>query len=293
MQLDKNQLQLLTDTAIRAARQAGLFIAEASKRPIVVERKSGGDTEASQVVTEVDRQAQEIILSILKPTFEENDLGLLTEESEDNNSRFEKDHFWCVDPLDGTLSFIESKPGYSVSIALVSKEDIAQLGVIYDPVNEALYHAKLGYGAMKNGTTFRVTNGSSKLTLFSDKSFLKQSDFDQIHAACIELSLRLKMNGFEMASHGGGAMNATWALSNAPSCYFKVPKKSAGGGSLWDYAASSCIAIEAGAHVSDIYGNRLDLNKSDSTFMNRKGILYASDGHVADGIMSMYQNLKS
>ena len=122
MLLDKKQLLQLTDVAVDAAKEAGLFISEASKKPVSVERKSGGDTEASQVVTEVDRQAQEIILSNLNQSNEEYDLGLLTEESEDDSSRVSKDYFWCIDPLDGTLSFIESRPGYSVSIALVSKE---------------------------------------------------------------------------------------------------------------------------------------------------------------------------
>jgi fructose-1,6-bisphosphatase/inositol monophosphatase family enzyme len=291
MHLNTKQLKQLTDVAIDAARKAGQFISKASKQPIAVERKSGGDTEASQVVTEVDRKAQEIILSMLKPSIEQYDLGILTEESEDDNSRFEKDYFWCIDPLDGTLSFIESRPGYSVSIALVSKEGISQLGVIYDPVEEALYQATLGCGAMKNGEPIKVTSGNSKLTLYSDRSFLDQSQFDQIYAACTELSLSLKLTGFEMANHGGGAMNATWAISNAPSCYFKFPKKPSGGGSLWDYAASSCVALEAGGHVSDIYGDRLDLNRKDGSFMNHKGILYASDTQVADGIMAIFQSL--
>ena len=49
------------------------------------------------------------------------DFGILTEETPDNGSRLVKDYFWCVDPLDGTLPFTEGTPGYSVSIALVSK----------------------------------------------------------------------------------------------------------------------------------------------------------------------------
>lgn len=293
MHLDIKQLKLLTDFAIDAANQAGQFITEASKHPISVEQKSGGDSEASQVVTEVDRKAQEIILQILKPTMEQYDLGLLTEESEDDRSRFEKEYYWCIDPLDGTLPFIESSPGYSVSIGLVSKEGNSQLGVIFDPLEQILYQATLGRGAMKNSKPIKITPGSNKLTMFSDRSFLKHPQFDQIQSGCVDLSKKLNLTEFELIKHGGGALNACWGLNNAPSCYFKFPKKIAGGGSLWDYAASSCIAIEAGAHVSDIHGNPLDLNRKDATFMNHKGILYASDTNVADGIMAIYHRLNS
>ena len=246
-----------------------------------------------QVVTEVDRKAQEIILNALKPTFELYDLGLLTEESEDDNSRFQKDYFWCIDPLDGTLSFIESSPGYSVSIALVSRNGVPQLGVIYDPLEKVLYHAMIGQGAFRNGIRMDLlaSEKRNQFTMFSDRSFLDHPKFKLIYSECIALSRKLGFDKFELVKHGGGAMNATWVLENTPACYFKFPKKTDGGGSLWDYAASAIIATEAGAHVSDIHGNPPDLNRSASTFMNQRGILYASNAEIAHSIMDIYKKL--
>jgi hypothetical protein len=52
-----------------------------------------GHTYASQVVTEVDRKAQDAILETLSPSCDEHDFALLTEESEDDHSRFEKNIF--------------------------------------------------------------------------------------------------------------------------------------------------------------------------------------------------------
>ena len=49
---------------------------------------------------------------------DEFEVGFLSEETEDNGSRFEEDYFWCIDPMDGTLAFINGHPGFSVSIAL-------------------------------------------------------------------------------------------------------------------------------------------------------------------------------
>jgi 3'-phosphoadenosine 5'-phosphosulfate (PAPS) 3'-phosphatase len=95
-------------------------------------------------------------------------------------------------------------------------------------------------------------------------------------------------NGVRCILQGGAAMNACWVLENGPACYFKFPKPQDGGGSLWDYAATACIFKEAGAFVSDIYGNQLDLNRPDSTFMNHRGILYSTDRKLAERILEFY-----
>lgn len=295
MQLDSAQLLLLTNLAAEAAVKAGKYIQRRAKDSLTVEHKSGGDSEASQVVTEVDRQAQSLILEVLKLSFSSYDLGLLTEESEDDNSRFVKDYFWCIDPLDGTLPFIESSPGYSVSIALVSKHGTAQLGVIYDPVKKALYRATIGYGAQKNGQPFNLESHqkSGGLTLLADRSFLKNPQFEAIRQECELLAANQNLHDLQLIGHGGAAMNAIWVIERAPAIYFKFPKKSAGGGSLWDFAASACIAKEAGAIAGDIHGEALDLNRRDSTFMNHRGILYATDKSLAEEVMAIHQKLTS
>ena len=115
-------LDQLLATALEAADAAGAMIARS--RPTTVERKAGGESLASQVLTDVDEQSQQLILEILAPTIERFDLGLLTEERDDDGSRFEKACFWCIDPLDGTLPFIDNVPGYAVSIALVARDGV-------------------------------------------------------------------------------------------------------------------------------------------------------------------------
>ena len=293
MQLDSAQLLLLTNLAAEAAVKAGKYIQRRAQDSLTVEHKSGGDSEASQVVTEVDRQAQSLILEVLMLSFSSYDLGLLTEESEDDNSRFAKDYFWCIDPLDGTLPFIESSPGYSVSIALVAKDGTPTVGVIYDPVESALYHAILGDGAHKNGNSWKVKSQppNDKLTVISDRSFLQHPQFKEIDIGYREISKATGLNNVDLISYGGGAMNACWVLEHNPACYFKFPKVDKGGGSVWDYAASACILSEAGVHVSDIHGQKLDLNRVDSTFMNHRGVLYASNSKIANHIMTLYKKL--
>ena len=114
MQLSTNDLYLLSQCAISAALQAGQMIANFDRDKLTVNTKKAGTSLASQVVTEVDHLSQAIILQTLQPGCDIYDLALLTEESPDDGSRLEKDYFWCIDPLDGTLPFIEGVHGYSV-----------------------------------------------------------------------------------------------------------------------------------------------------------------------------------
>ncbi len=272
MKLTTDQLQTLAKLAIDAATKAGEMIQARCKETFDIYNKEAGSSKASQVFTEVDLLSEQIIINHLSPTLEKFDLGLLSEERTDDNSRFEKDYFWCIDPLDGTLPFIEQQIGYSVSIALVAQNGIPQIGVIFDPCTNTLYHAIKGGGVFKNKQPWLINDPSSDFTLVCDRSFLQHKRYDHI-------TDQLKSNFGDIAiiSQGGAAMNAMWVLERNPACYFKIPKKEDGGGSLWDFAASACIYNELGALASDFDGQPLDLNRYDSTFMNHEGIFYTTN----------------
>lgn len=249
MKLTEDQLIELSRVAIEAAREAGRMIADHAGQEIEYEKKESGASLASQVVTEVDRKSQAIVLKHLMPTCPQYDLGMLAEESEDDGSRFEKDYFWCVDPMDGTLPFIESRPGYAVSIGLVSRDGVPHIGVVYDPLEHTLYHAARGVGAFFNEEVWSLSSPPSE-------------SYDEI-------------------DRGGAVMNACWVLEHGAACFYKKPKKTNGGGCVWDYAATACLYETLGAWVSDIHGQPLDLNREEAPYMNHKGILFASNHAIA------------
>ncbi|NQY31784.1 MAG: inositol monophosphatase, partial [Coraliomargarita sp.] len=83
MTLDQAALNQLADLAAQAAIRAGEYIATSSQQELEVMHKEGGDSLASQVLTEVDENAQALILEVLEPSFGKFDLALLTEESAD------------------------------------------------------------------------------------------------------------------------------------------------------------------------------------------------------------------
>lgn len=286
MKLSTDKLTELADLAIVAAVDAGQMIA--GSRPSDVQHKAGGHSLASQVVTEIDRRSEDIILDVLHPTLDRFELGLLTEERDDDGSRLTADYFWCIDPLDGTLPFIEGTPGYSVSIALVGRDGSPCIGVIYDPVTRTMLHAVAGVGAFRDALPWPRTDTEAEvISVFADRSFLAHDNHNAIVMELEAIASDMGLAGLHHHAPAGGVMNACGALANAPACYFKFPSSS-GGGSLWDFAATACLFQEAGAVATDIYGGPLDLNREDSTNMNHRGVLYATNEDVANHIRDLH-----
>lgn len=279
MQIRDAQWMLLLNEACEAAVAAGQLVHELGQQHVRVRYKEGGDTLASQVVTDADRKSEVLILKRLQNMSEHFDLGLLTEEREDDGSRLQKEYFWCIDPLDGTLPFSESKPGYAVSIALVSRSGIPELGAVYDPASETLYSALRGRGVWRNGRDWRPgTDGSGQVfSLVFDRSMATHADYDALISTCREWARAIGYQAIEINYHGGAVMNALRLLESGTGAYFKFPKAQAGGGSVWDFAATACIYAEAGAFACDFNGNALALNSKATTFMNLCGVFYTPE----------------
>jgi len=287
MKLSSTELTELANLAIDAATAAGEMIARS--RPKQIEHKSSGGSLASQVVTEVDRRSEAIIFEMLTPTFQRFELGLLTEEQPDDGGRFSADYFWCIDPIDGTLPFIEGTPGYAVSIALVRRDGTPTIGVVFDPVGKTVVHAIADAGAFRNGQPWeQPSSNGTVLSLFTDRSFLSSERRDQITTGLEQIARDMGLTGLHVDAKAGAVMNACKVLANPLACYAKLPKQN-GGGSLWDYAATACIFNEAGAVATDINGQPFDLNRADSTLMGHRGILFATNETLAQRIRSLFR----
>ena len=296
MKLNTSDLKALCEIAIVAAQKAGSFISSYNLKQLKVKFKEtdninkpqGGSSIASQVVTEVDIKSQEIILNELNPSFEKYDLGLLTEEIKDDESRFTKDYFWCIDPLDGTLPFTEGLEGYSVSIALVDKKGTPVIGVVCNPITQDVYHAIFGVGAFKNNEIWLMDDPSknTEFTFINDRSFFKHKHYKEIVSTLNINISQIGCSAFKMIKQGGAVMNAIWVLEKNPACYFKLPKKENGGGSIWDFAATACIYRELGYLATDFMGNPLSFNPTESTFMNKMGVIYSTNQELTNKIKS-------
>ncbi|WP_246246317.1 inositol monophosphatase family protein [Paenibacillus lemnae] len=137
-------------TAVRAANRAGEMIRSYFDRNAVIEEKGlFGD-----VVTEVDRKAEEVILEEIMSKFPDH--GIHSEESGSNGRT--SDWLWLVDPLDGTNNFVIGFPAFSVSVTLMYRREPV-LGVIYEPMVDRLYVTSKDGGTSCNGNPVRIRKG--------------------------------------------------------------------------------------------------------------------------------------
>ncbi|KMV31886.1 inositol-1-monophosphatase [Photobacterium swingsii] len=303
MQLNRADLEELLQLATQAALAAGEYITQFDRTQLEVESKHVGSSLSAQVVTQVDLDSQAVILSVLASSITQYNLGVLSEENADeaqaaHHERLTSEYFWCIDPLDGTLPFIENTSGYAVSIALVSQSGKPVLGVVFNPPSGDLYQA-ISDGnnskVIKNGQPWltqvsdtlleqkgKVPAASSAVfTLFIDRSFHQDPRYNPLLEAIAEQLTLVGIHELEIINTSGAVMNAIGVLESAPAAYIKLPKPQKGGGSLWDFSATAAI-FEALTQqglpvvVSNIHGAPLDLNRQDSYYMNHEGIFYSA-----------------
>lgn len=280
-------LQLLCDVAMQAARKAGELIQGTDRSRLQSQFKDAGSSAASQLVTEVDVRSEAIIRQHLQAVSEQWDIAFVGEESIQDApgvvpERLLKPYHWCVDPLDGTLPFMEGGAGYAVSIALVDLSGLPLIGIVYDPVTATLAHAIKGQGAYRDRVLIAPpVSASTSLVVFADASFRAHASYADMLDTLNGCAQDSGLDSVEFVYGNGAVKNACQILDYPAACYIKLPKPEDGGGSIWDFAATACIVGEAGGWVSNVHGQPLELNRRDSTFMNHQGVLYASTERIA------------
>lgn len=105
----------------------------------------GGDT---GVLQRASRASHKVIVDGLKKL--NAHIPMLSRESSATpySERAKWNHIWLVDSLDGAEAFLGTEGAFTVNIALI--QDGAPIyGVVYAPVTDTVYYARLGKGAFK------------------------------------------------------------------------------------------------------------------------------------------------
>lgn len=167
--------------------------------------------------------------------------GWLSEETQDNTDRLEKDLVWVVDPVDGTRDFVRGRPGWAVSLALISGGR-PLIGVLVAPAREEVWSAVAGQGATRNGQPIAASTRPAMSGARIPIDQLPSSDSDLVVVEKPNsIALRIAMVAADEADL---VATLRWGFE-------------------WDLAAATLIAREAGAHVSDAFGKPLNFNKRD------------------------------
>ncbi len=140
------------NVAITAVKKAGKYVMKNFDTEQTIEFKKN-----REIVTEIDRKSEEIILNTLLKKFPTH--GAWSEERPELQK--ESDYRWVVDPIDGTAMFTRGFPFFGIAIALEQKGKPI-VAVHYFPALKLLYTAEKGKGAFCNGKQIHVSTKTKK-----------------------------------------------------------------------------------------------------------------------------------
>ncbi|MEW8030299.1 MAG: inositol monophosphatase family protein [Candidatus Thiodiazotropha sp.] len=253
-------------TAVDAAIKAGnLILQYADKTSLInVKNKSPSD-----VVSEVDHIAEEIIIRIIQNKYPHH--SILSEEC--GWAREEADFVWVIDPLDGTTNFLKGIPHYAVSIA-IKHQDQLQHGVVYNPAQDELYTASLGEGATLNKRSINISSShvSGKALLVTGISSCSDFNIGQYLGTMKNILESSSVLGIRQS--GAASLDLAYIATGRHDGFWQFGLKE------WDIAAGALLVQEAGGYVCDINGG--------SSYLHTGNIL-AANPFIYDLILSYLQ----
>jgi myo-inositol-1(or 4)-monophosphatase len=206
-------------------------------------RVVGTKSSPSDVVTEMDRAAEELIRRQILAARPGD--AILGEEEGQTGTGVVR---WIVDPLDGTVNYLYGLPDWSVSIAAEVAGTVVA-GVVCAPLHRATYTAALGGGAwLESGwlpEPVRLTcnAGVPLKDALVATGFGYQASQRARQGAVVGALLPLIR---DIRRNGSAALDLCSLASGLVDAYYER------GVHLWDVAAGGLIAREAGATVAGL-----------------------------------------
>ncbi|MEY2983701.1 MAG: Inositol-monophosphatase [Cyanobacteriota bacterium] len=254
--LDQSQSERQTylEIATEAALAAGSRLLSLWGRVQQIQEKG----QAGDLVTEADRQAEAVVLDIIKRHCPDH--AILAEESGQLGDK-NNPYCWAIDPLDGTTNFAHSYPVACVSIALLI-HGIPAIGVVYNPFRQELFRGAKGLGATLNRQPIQVspTADLGKSLLVSGFAYDRRETLDNNYAEFCHLTHLTQ----GVRRSGSAALDLTDVACGRLDGYWER------GINPWDISAGMVILEEAGGQLSAYDGSPLVLSSGRILATNRK-----------------------
>ena len=233
-------------------------ISKEASKVILTHYRTGYDVSSKSdrsPVTSADLGANRVIISgleNLKPKW-----PIISEETAIPNYsiRSKWSHYWLIDPMDGTKSFINGDTEFTVNIALIEGSSPV-LGVVHSPVEDRTYWGVKGFGAFcldgKNGYSGKI----------------EVNDFTGNHVRIIRPRFRgydqtqafennLKAHSMECETFKSSSSIKFCRVAEGRVDVFPGFSQTA----EWDTAAAHCVVECAGGIVQQLNGTPLIYNK--------------------------------
>ena len=221
-------------------RACGLFIKDIDRSLLHVDAKSG----RADLVTQYDKQVQEHLRQGLLEIMP--DSHFVGEEGS-TQSFAPAGKFFIVDPIDGTTNFVKGYNFSCISVALVV-DNIAELGVIYNPYVDEMFWAQRGQGAFCNGKRLHVSNEplENGIVVFGTAPY-----HEELSEKTFQIAYDYFKRALDVRRSGSAALDLCTVAAGRAELFFELFL------SPWDFAAGALIVTEAGGFVSDCDGRPL------------------------------------
>ena len=252
--------------AIDAAQAAGQLL----KRELSGSRRIAYKGSPTNLVTEMDVRAEELIVGRLAMAFPDD--AVLAEERGASKGR--SGRRWIIDPLDGTTNYAHGFPAFAVSIGLGSAGRV-EIGVVYDPNLDEMFVAERGRGTTMNDHPLSVsttpTLDESLLATGFPYNLREVPDNNLKEYAAFSVRVRavrrLGSAVLYLAWLACGRLDGYWELRLGP----------------WDVAGGSLLVEEAGGRITDLTGGALDLDAP---------ALVATNGRIHSAVLEVLQEVR-
>ena len=246
MRLNSPQINLITRACMKASRSLIRDFGEIEN--LQVSTKGPGD-----FVSSADKRTEKILIDELQKSHPE--YGIITEETGIINKSNTKNR-WIIDPIDGTMNFLNGISQFAISIGYEEDGEI-KCGVIFNPIMNEMFCAEKGCGAYLNNSRIRVSKKKkikyALLVTGGPKGASKIKD--QIFSEYIKVS----NNVSNVRKFGSAALDMAYVACGRFDGYWQRELN------YWDIAAGIIILKEAGGFV--------DFFENDTAFPLKKNIL--------------------
>ena len=210
-------------------------------------------------VSSADKRTEKTIIEELQKAHPE--YGIITEETGIINKSNIKNR-WIIDPIDGTMNFLNGIPQFAISIAYEENNEII-CGVIFNPITNEMFCAEKGNGAYLNNTRIRVSNKKklkdALLVTGGPKGASKIKN--KIYSEYINVS----NNVSNVRKFGSAALDMAYVACGRFDGYWQRELN------YWDIAAGVIILREAGGFI--------DFFEDDISYPLKKNVL-ASNSNI-------------
>ncbi len=237
-------------------------IAAAAVAAEIIRAGGGGSVETSfkgavDPVTEVDRAAEEAIVSVIRTNRPDDRLV-----GEERGGARGTGRVWFIDPLDGTVNYVHGVPHVAVSIAAWDGDE-PLVGVIHDVWRDEVFAVERGSGVTLDGRAIGVSDTATLTEALVATGFpYDRQERAAEYSDVVGRTLR-RVQGIRRG--GSAALDLAWVACGRLDGYFEPAL------GPWDVAAGIPLVGEAGGTVSGYRGSPHRLGE--------QGII-ATNGHL-------------